>query len=69
MNRDRGGFAFILSLVIMLGCFVGGHIIGRTQTQNTIVEECSTNGMYIDRNLFMVCQVGTPKVVPKPPTL
>jgi hypothetical protein len=69
MDRDHSVFVFIFSLVIILGSFVGGHIMGRTQKQNTIVEECHTNGMYLDRNLFMVCQVSTPKVVPKPPTL
>jgi hypothetical protein len=50
----------------LLVSFVVGAEVGKHKLQTTIVEECRASGMYLDRNLFMVCQVGTPKVVPKP---
>jgi hypothetical protein len=64
-----GLVAIVLVLVVSIAALFMGKHFGETHRQELIVEECSTNGMYIDRNLFMVCQVGTPKVVPKPPTL
>ena len=63
-------FVIILTIVGMsfTSFFIGGAY-GERYKQTTIVEECKNTGMYLDRNLLMVCQVGTPVVVPKPDSL
>jgi hypothetical protein len=69
MNLRNFILAFAVVFLPTFAASIVGYKYGELYRQNTIVEECRTNGMYIDRNLFMVCQVSTPKVVPKPPTL
>lgn len=61
-------FALSIFILVLTSGFVGAAF-GQKLAQATIVEECKNTGMYLDRNLLMVCQVGTPKVVPKPDTL
>ena len=63
---------FTVVLTLVGGFFVFfliGSNYGERYKQTTIVEECKNTGMYLDRNLLMVCQVGTPVVVPKPESL
>lgn len=52
-----------------LATFFTGHHLGAQDKQDTIVKECKETGLYLDRNLFIACQAGKPKVVPKPETL
>jgi hypothetical protein len=52
-----------------LAFFLTGIHLGEHDRQATIVKECKETGMYVDRGLFIFCQAGKPKVVPKPETL
>ena len=58
--------AKIAAVILLVGL---GYLVGGYNKQSTLVEECKNTGMYLDRNLLMVCQVGTPVVVPKPDSL